>query len=220
MSDAIAQLTSQEVVNGCFAGDQSLCQYVHRDANNQIARVDNLFINLANQRISGTDLELNYVAGLNNGSLGWRLFLTQLNENSIQNPGAPRDNRAGQINGGVGGFSLPEYKVTSNVTYSRGPFSLFLQGRWIDSGILDRTRIEERDYRRQHRRFGFLYRPQCELHDRGPARVADLLQRDESLRGGPALCAGYRRPHGHDRVQHRAPRVSGRRFAAGFRLSL
>ena len=28
------------------------------------------------------------------------------------------------------------------MTYRYGPFSTFLQGRWIDGGILDRTRIE------------------------------------------------------------------------------
>jgi hypothetical protein len=125
--------------------DTALCQYVIRDVPvppqtaGTIVRVDNLFINLARQVISGVDLELNYTATLDNSTLGWRLFATRLNENSTQNRGGPRDERAGQVQGG---FSLPDNKVTTNITYSRGPFSVFVQGRWIDGGTLDRTRIE------------------------------------------------------------------------------
>ncbi|MDT8397790.1 MAG: TonB-dependent receptor [Pseudomonadales bacterium] len=150
LSGAIAQLSSQNVVDGCFAGDQSLCGFVIRDpGNNTITRVDNLFINLGNQRISGIDVEMNYrrdinlLGGLFNGgaeSLSWRFFGTWLDDNSILNPGAAaRDERAGQI---AGGFSLPEFKVTTNLTYANGPVSLFLQGRFIDSGKLDRFAVE------------------------------------------------------------------------------
>jgi iron complex outermembrane recepter protein len=34
------------------------------------------------------------------------------------------------------------YRVTSSVTYMNGPFSAFLQGRWVDGGALDRTRLQ------------------------------------------------------------------------------
>ena len=145
VTDAIDQLSSQNVVDGCFQGDATLCQYVHRDpASNEIVRVDNLFINLANQRISGMDLEVNYSFPINllpqgDESLTWRFFATWLEENSIKNPDAPRDDRVGQL---AGGFGLPEYKVTTNLTYMNGPFTAFLQGRWLDSGILDRFRTE------------------------------------------------------------------------------
>ena len=219
LSDAIAQLSSQDVVNGCFAGDQTLCQYVLRDPiTNTIVRVDNLFINLANQRISGTDLEMNYVANLGRGDLSWRLFLTQLNENSVQNPGGPKDDRAGQVAGGL--FSLPEYKVTTNVTYSAGAFSLFLQGRWIDSGILDRTRIEgvhiddntvdsvfytdlNAVYRITGQREWEIFFNVTNLFDEEPPYAPQIVGRTGTNEFNAAL---------HD--------VLGRRFAAGFRLSL
>jgi outer membrane receptor protein involved in Fe transport len=218
LSDAIAQLSSQDVVNGCYAGDQTLCQYVLRDSTNTIVRVDNLFINLANQRISGTDLEMNYTADLSNGSLGWRLFLTQLNENSIQNPGGPRDERAGQVAGGL--FSLPEYKVTTNITYSTGAFSLFVQGRWIDSGILDRTRTQgvniddntvdsvfytdlNASYTISGQREWEIFLNVTNLFDEEPPSAPGVVGRTGTSEFNTAL---------HD--------VLGRRFAAGFRLSL
>ncbi|MEP7313825.1 MAG: TonB-dependent receptor, partial [Pseudomonadota bacterium] len=133
--------------NGCFSGDQTLCQYViRRDnlPNGVIDRVENLFINLANQKISGIDLEVNYRRSINlfgGGAegLGWRLYATKLSENSTQNPGAARDERLGQL---AGGFSLPEYKFTTNLAYTNGPYSAFLQGRYIGDGKLDRLRTE------------------------------------------------------------------------------
>jgi iron complex outermembrane receptor protein len=137
INDAIAQLTSQQVVNGCFAGDPTLCQYVHRDAANQIVRVDNLFINLQRQVIEGTDLEATYAFG----NFALRGFVTRLMENSVQTPGAGApDDRAGDIGGTNAGF--PELKVTANLSWQRGPFSLFVQERYIDGGMLDRMLIE------------------------------------------------------------------------------
>jgi outer membrane receptor protein involved in Fe transport len=137
INDAIAQLASQAVVNGCFAGDQSLCPFVIRDPiNNSIVRVDNLFINLQRQIIEGTDLELSY----NFGNFGLRTFVTRLIENSLQSPGGAPDDRAGDIGGSNAGF--PELKITANLSWSRGPLSLFVQERYLDGGKLDRTLIE------------------------------------------------------------------------------
>ena len=137
ISDAIAQLASQTVVTNCFNGDTTLCQYVHRDPiNSQITRVDNLFINLQRQLIEGTDLELSYAFG----DFNLRTFVTRLMENSIQNPGGPIDDRAGDIGGASAG--LPELKVTASLSWSPGPLSLFVQQRYIDGGKLDRTLVQ------------------------------------------------------------------------------
>jgi outer membrane receptor protein involved in Fe transport len=221
LNDAINQLNAQNVVNGCYAGDQNLCQYVHRDpVTTTIVRVDNLFINLDKQVISGTDIEFGYTAGLGNGTLGWRLFATRLNENSLQNPGAPRDERAGQI--GVP-FSLPDYKVTTNVSYSTGAFDLFVQGRWIDSGILDRTLREgvgantiddntvdsafytdlNASYTITGQREWEVFLNVTNLFDEEPPLAAQIVGRTGTNEFNTAL---------HD--------VLGRRFAVGFRLDL
>jgi len=147
ISDAIGQLTAQNVVDGCAGGDQTLCQYVIRDAvTNEIAQVDALYINLANQRIKGADLELTYNTGVRlfgGGAemLNWRFFGTWLGENSIKNPDAPRDERAGQVATDAN-IAFPKYKFTTNLTYSNGPITIFLQERYLDGGLLDRTKEE------------------------------------------------------------------------------
>ncbi|HWK52791.1 MAG TPA: TonB-dependent receptor, partial [Hyphomicrobiales bacterium] len=154
INDAIAQLTAQQIVDNCRGGDLTLCQYVitpngpitNPTGNDfrQIDRVDSLFINLANQRIEGLDVELRYrtdIDLLGGGAerLSWRFLASYLGENSTQNPGAVRDERVGQLGTG---FALPENKVTTSLTYMNGPYTAFLQARWIDGGILDRTYME------------------------------------------------------------------------------
>jgi outer membrane receptor protein involved in Fe transport len=147
IDDAIGQLTAQQEVNACYnsAGhnSSSLCQYVIRDAGNQIVRVDSLFINLSNQRVRGFDLELNY-AGIQvgSGTLSWRFLGTRLDENSILTPGTPRDDRAGDVGSPPPAGGLPKNKVTTYLTYAHGPISIFLQERYIGGGVNDHTKVE------------------------------------------------------------------------------
>ncbi len=153
IQDAIAQLGSQNIVDSCRNGDVTLCQYVITPTGPvtnpttatgvQIDRVEALFINLANQRIEGADMELTYrtdidLFGSGTEQLGWRFLYSWLDENSIQNPGAFRDDRVGQI----GGFGFARNKVNTSFTYSYDTFSVFLQARWTDGGLLDRTFVE------------------------------------------------------------------------------
>lgn len=145
LDGAIGQLGAQTIVDTCYesGGESSLCQFVVRDASGQINRVDNVFINLSNQKINGVDAELNYTGiDLGGGTLSWRLIASRLNENSVQTPGSPRDERAGDVGGFGGTPSLPEDKVTTSLSYARGPVTVFLQGRYIGGGTLDRSLTE------------------------------------------------------------------------------
>ena len=153
ISGALAQLGSQQIVDNCRSGDLSLCQYVitpngavtNPTSNDfrAIDRVEALFINLQNQVVSGIDMEMSYrtdVNWLGNGSesLSWRFLFSRLDENSIQTKGGSVDDRTGQI----GGFGFAENKVTTSVTYNYDNYTAFLQARWTDGGILDRTFLE------------------------------------------------------------------------------
>jgi outer membrane receptor protein involved in Fe transport len=147
IDDAIGQLTAQQEVNACYASaghnSSSLCQYVIRDAGNQIVRVDSLFINLSNQRVRGYDLELNYSGiQVGSGTLSWRFLGTRLDENSILTPGTPRDDRAGDVGSIPPAGGLPKNKFTTYLTYAHGPFSIFLQERYIGGGVNDHTKVE------------------------------------------------------------------------------
>jgi iron complex outermembrane recepter protein len=141
LDGAIGQVASQTIVNTCAAsgGASSLCQFVVRDSTGQINRVESLFINLSNMRITGADLELNYSGiEVGEGTLSWRFLGSRLDENSILTPGSPRIERAGD----VGAEGLPKTKVTTSLRYARGPISLFLQERYIGGGLTDRDLVE------------------------------------------------------------------------------
>jgi outer membrane receptor protein involved in Fe transport len=147
ISGAIAQLTAQQLVDGCAVNkDQTLCQYVLRSGDpntGTIERIDSLFINLAEQKIEGIDAEVSYRKGLEllgggPENITLRLFGTKLLHNSTQNRGAALDERVGQ----VGGLGLPKWKATGVLSYTNGAYTGTLIGRYIGSGILDRTLVQ------------------------------------------------------------------------------
>ncbi len=138
VKDALGQLSFQNIVNGCFTGAQNLCQYVQRDpVSRQITRIDSLFINISNQRLKGIDFELNYntdVDWIGGGeNVSFRLYASKIIDNYNQLPGSPRDNL---------GLEQPEWRLLPAVSYSRGGFRAFLQGRYFDSRTLNRLFVE------------------------------------------------------------------------------
>lgn len=154
INGALAQLGAQNIVDNCARGDVSLCQYVITTGNvpvtnptngafRDIERVEAIFINLQKQKIEGADMEMVYrgdvdLFGDKSEDFAVRFLTSYLGENSIQSQGGILDDRAGQ----VGSFGFPEWKVTTNLTYNIENYSMFLQGRWIGDGLLDRTRQE------------------------------------------------------------------------------
>ena len=147
INGAIAQLTPQQLMDGCFQGDQVLCQYIIRSGNpttGPIERIDSLFINLAKQKIEGVDLEVSYARGIDWFGAGperlvLRLFATRLIENSIENRGGAVDEQVGQISGAV---LLPQNKASAIATYTNGGWSGTIIGRYIGDGELDRLLVE------------------------------------------------------------------------------
>lgn len=140
ISEAVGQLGIQALVDECFNFPGSnTCNLVHRDpVTNVIVLVENVFVNINAARASGVDYELAYRADVGPGALGWRFLATQLNENSITNFGAAKVDFAGD----VGVQEFPDLKITTSLTWNQGPFSAFLQARFIDSGLQDARDIE------------------------------------------------------------------------------
>jgi outer membrane receptor protein involved in Fe transport len=140
ISGAVGTLGVQAIVDECFDFPNSdTCNLVHRDPNtNVIVLVENVFVNINAAKVSGADFEVAYRTDVGAGSLGWRFIATQLNENSITNAGAAKVDRAGD----VGVEEFPDFKLTTNLTYNQGPFTAFLQARYIGDGLQDARDIE------------------------------------------------------------------------------
>ena len=147
--DAIAELSPQQIVDQCHIGDVSLCPLITRQPDladgtpGAINLVSANFLNVANATVSGADLEISYRTDVDwfggGEQLGIRVLATHLSENSFQGFDSPKIDRAGQI---YGAYDLPTDKFTAQVNYGRGPFSVFVQARWIDEGVRDVLEVE------------------------------------------------------------------------------
>jgi len=145
VNGAIDFLGVQEIVDQCHAtGAAEFCGRITRDPDsNLITLVENTFANVDKRNASGVDLELAYTRELDligNGpeSLRLRFIASRINENSTTEAGAPKRDIVGEL----GAAGVPELQWTANLTYANGPFTLFLQGRYIDSGVADIDYVE------------------------------------------------------------------------------
>jgi outer membrane receptor protein involved in Fe transport len=147
ITDAIGQLTVQDIVNQCYAGAQALCAFVTRDSNNELQIVENRFINIAKATTRGMDIEAFYerrIALLGGGpeSIRLRLFANHMLENStVARAGATKIDRVGQTGLTAIGTpdSSPDWQLNASLSYSNGGFAIAVQERYISSGTLNAT---------------------------------------------------------------------------------
>jgi outer membrane receptor protein involved in Fe transport len=147
IKDAIGQLTVQNIVDQCFAGVQSLCALISRDSDGAINEIRNVFINIAQAKTRGIDIETFYNRPITlfggNETLRVRAFATYVAENStIAQAGAPKIDRAGQTGpagAGGGNNGAPDWQANVSLGYSNGGFSASIQERYISSGMYNST---------------------------------------------------------------------------------
>lgn len=146
ISDAIGRLSTQEIIERCFQGAESLCSLIRRDSNQFIVDLENVFININKEKASGFDLELRYGRSLNGTALDFfegqsqdfnvRFLGTYLNERSTLIPGAPKLDVAGEIppGGDIRQSAYPKVVWSTGLTYRVGPVSAFIHQRYTHSG--------------------------------------------------------------------------------------
>jgi iron complex outermembrane recepter protein len=135
VSGSIAQLGVQRIIDDCFAGNQALCGQIQRDAG-QIARVFDVFLNVAQARVRGIDYELAYRTEPNffNGeseTLNFRLLAGFVAERSDTPLGRPQFDISGWL-------GTPDLTGIATATYGVGPYSFQLQQRYIAGVGLNR----------------------------------------------------------------------------------
>ena len=149
INGAIGQLGAQNVVNQCVAGATALCSLITRDVNTDLPiLVGNVYVNINQALVRGVDFEADYNRDIHliggGESIAARFLGSYLIENSQQLNGAAKIDRAGQVgiqqSDGVP-YALPRFKFTANLTYANGPFSAFVQGRFISSGTLENAAV-------------------------------------------------------------------------------
>lgn len=142
LSDAIGTLGQQRIVDECFESGV-LCDLVQRDANGIITNVKNVFLNVDKALVRGIDYELLFRTEPDffddfAESLSFRLLAGVMLDNKDQPAGGSVVERAG-------GYQWPELKTTAFLNYQIGDYSVGLQHRYYDSGLLNVQWVEGRD---------------------------------------------------------------------------
>ncbi len=143
--DAIAQLGAQSILNDCFAGSQTFCSLITRDpTTHQVVFIDNEYLNVSREEVSGTDVELDYQRGIELFGGGPERFSTRLigsylAQNSVTNQSIGTINYAGQVGDG---YNLPRLQILSELAYANGPYQVLLQQRVIGRGVIDVTYVQ------------------------------------------------------------------------------
>jgi len=139
IKDAIGQVGTQNVVNYCNQGQTQYCSLITRDpTTDALVLVGNVYVNINQSVVSGIDLETDYHTNLRllggDESLTGRAFGSWLLERSDN--GVDRSGETGVEPTTGAAMVYARFKFTSNLTYKNGPFSWFVQGRYISPGTM------------------------------------------------------------------------------------
>jgi outer membrane receptor protein involved in Fe transport len=142
LTNAISTLTPQLLVTRCRT-QGVYCDLVDFNPNGSVGLVRTVFQNLNRLQTKGFDIELNYAMTAGAGKLDFGVLATRLMKLATTDVTGLTIDRAGVTGNNVsgGGAGLPHWQINSLVTYASGPFSLSLEGRFIDDGLFDSTLI-------------------------------------------------------------------------------
>ena len=133
LQGAIAQLTAQQTVDQCAAGNAAVCSQLSFKEAQLI--IDGPSLNLSQIKTRGVDVELSYSRTIGTGHLNVRALGSYLDKFETQTPGSPPIDRAGDIS--VSG--TPRFTASLSALYSADIGQIFLQGRLIGAGNVDNT---------------------------------------------------------------------------------
>jgi iron complex outermembrane receptor protein len=128
---ALSSTSSQGTLNACFQNDQAACARISRDANQTIQQIVLLQINLNNRRVRGIDFDVSYNRSLGDGRLGVRALVNHAID-YIDTVGGISTQQAGFYNTS-NQLTVPKWRGNLSATYETGPYSFFVQERYIGS---------------------------------------------------------------------------------------
>ncbi len=152
LKDAITSLGAQDVITNCNNGNALLCSQIERDAAGAPTTIYTTYLNLAEYRTRGVDIEATYTVPVNQtgGSMRFRGLATYVPKVLI-NDGESTVNRAGDVGDNVS-FGTPHWRATGSVSYLSDAVSIDARLRYVGGGqfnhLLDiaNNKIDSRIY--------------------------------------------------------------------------
>lgn len=134
IKDAIQSVSSQSIVDECFAGNAEFCGLVNFAPDNTVLEITNKLLNLGTFRVRGFDFEGRYMTEVgDNGTLSFKVLGSYVYAKDIAADGSNEVNFAGEV-GTASGFGLPKWKIRGNISYDNGGLGLFSQIRYVGAG--------------------------------------------------------------------------------------
>jgi outer membrane receptor protein involved in Fe transport len=139
IAGSIQQISAQDVVDRCYAGDTEQCANIIRDRG-EISSIFRRYFNQAQANVEGIDLEVAYRAEPNFFADQDETFNLRMLAGYLL---ARKDISAdGTVTDLTGPASLPDLTATLTSTYGIGPWSFQMQGRFTSDGKYNRLYTE------------------------------------------------------------------------------
>ena len=143
IDDVITTIAPQDLVTRCFNGNAALCDLIDRDAANNLVRTRSTFVNLAEYKTDGVDLEVSYTTPLDRyvegapGRVNLRLIGTWVNSLSTDD-GVSEIQYVGS-QGYSFGLGVPELRVNAQAAWRGDVFGFNVRARYISDGQYNKT---------------------------------------------------------------------------------
>jgi outer membrane receptor protein involved in Fe transport len=138
LKDAITSLGAQDVITNCANGNSVLCGQIVRDSSGAPTTLYTTYINLAEYKTKGVDVEATYTLPLNKvsdslgGTMRFRGLATYVPK-VIINDGTSTVDRAGDVGDNVN-FGTPHWRATGSINYTSQDVSIDARVRYVGGG--------------------------------------------------------------------------------------
>jgi outer membrane receptor protein involved in Fe transport len=138
IADAIVSTPRQFILQQCYSGDASFCQFIKRrptvaggNSAGSLAFIDSAVTNSGELATRGVDLTASYAGNVGPGALSARVAYTRLLDGyNIPLPGADKDYFAGEV-------GAARDRLVLTLGYKMGPFGITSQTSYIGKSSLD-----------------------------------------------------------------------------------
>lgn len=131
LRDAITSPNAQDVITACGNGNQNACSQITRDGQGRPTEINSTYLNLAQYKTSGVDIEASYQQPVGGGTLRLRALATYVSKVVIDD-GISVIDRAGDV--GDVTFGTPHWRGTGSVTYGSDNASFTARVRYVGGG--------------------------------------------------------------------------------------
>ena len=144
IEDVITNIGTQDFLNRCFNGNQTLCAAITRDAQGNLEYIRRVPVNLARYSTDGVDLDVSYRTRLGevfpslDGALTLRMLATWTNSLETDD-GVSKIEYVGSQGDVFGGLGVPRVRATGIAMYEGERFGANVRARFYSSGKFNNT---------------------------------------------------------------------------------